>query len=261
MTMIRHELKMNRISFIVWTCSISFLLIICIFLFPEMKGEMDSVSDLFASMGSFTEAFGMDKVNFGTLSGFYAVECGNIMGLGGAFFAAMLAVSALSKEEKEHTAEFLLTHPKSRFSIITEKLIAVMIQILLLNMIAWALGIASITIIGEKIPMKEITLMHGAYLFLQLELAGICFGLSAFLRKGSIGIGLGVAIILYFCNIIANISDSASFLNKITPFGYADGAQIVSEGSLDILLIALGLIYGVVGIMIGYIKYIKKDIQ
>lgn len=261
MTMIRHELKMNRISFIVWTCSISFLLIICIFLFPEMKGEMDGVSDLFASMGSFTEAFGMDKVNFGTLSGFYAVECGNIMGLGGAFFAAMLAVSALSKEEKEHTAEFLLTHPKSRFSIITEKLIAVMIQILLLNMIAWALGIASIAIIGEKIPMKEITLMHGAYLFLQLELAGICFGLSAFLRKGSIGIGLGVAIILYFCNIIANISDSASFLNKITPFGYADGAQIVSEGSLDILLIALGLIYGVVGIMIGYIKYIKKDIQ
>lgn len=261
MTMIRHELKMNRISFIVWTCSISFLLIICIFLFPEMKGEMDGVSDLFASMGSFTEAFGMDKVNFGSLPGFYAVECGNIMGLGGAFFAAMLAVSALSKEEKEHTAEFLLTHPKSRFSIITEKLIAVMIQILLLNMIAWALGIASIAIIGEEIPMKEITLMHGAYLFLQLELAGICFGLSAFLRKGSIGIGLGVAIILYFCNIIANISDSASFLNKITPFGYADGAQIVSEGSLDILLISLGLIYGVIGIMIGYIKYIKKDIQ
>ena len=32
-----------------------------------------------------------------------------------------------------------------------------------------------------------------AYFFLQVELAGICFGISAFLRRGSIGIGLGIA--------------------------------------------------------------------
>ncbi len=76
------------------------------FLFPEMKGQMDSVSDMFASMGSFTEAFGMDRLNFGTLIGFYAVECGNILGLGGAFYASLCAVGILSKEEKDKTAEF-----------------------------------------------------------------------------------------------------------------------------------------------------------
>ena len=60
---------------------------------------------MFASMGSFTEAFGMDKISFGTLTGFYAVECGNILGLGGAFFSALCGVSILAKEEKDHTAE------------------------------------------------------------------------------------------------------------------------------------------------------------
>ena len=80
MTLVKHELKQGKISFLIWTASIGFLLAICIFLFPEMKGQMDSVNDMFASMGSFTEAFGMDRLNFGTLIGFYAVECGNVLG-------------------------------------------------------------------------------------------------------------------------------------------------------------------------------------
>ncbi len=106
-------------------------MMVCIFLFPEMKGEMDEVSQMFASMGSFTAAFGMDRLNFGELSGFYAIECGNIMGLGGA------------------------------------------------------------------------------------------------------GIGIGVAAMMYFLNIVVNISDKAAFLRYVTLFAYCDGARISEEGGMD----------------------------
>lgn len=261
MTIIKHELKQNRISLTVWTVAIGFLLAICIFLFPEMKGEMDGVSDMFASMGSFTAAFGMDKINFGNLKGFYAIECGNILGLGGAFFAALCAVSSLSKEEKEHTAEFLLTHPVSRMRIITEKLVSVMIEIAVMNLSVFIISVLSIIAVGEDIPWKEILLLHLAYFILQAEIAGICFGLSAFLRKGSIGTGLGIATVMYFINIIANLTDSAKFLKYITPFGYAEGSDIVSNLSLDGKLVAAGIIFGLAGIIIGYIKYCKKDIS
>ena len=98
MTIIRHEWKQGRTSLAVWTAGIGGLIAICIFLFPEMKGEMESVSDIFASMGSFTAAFGMDRLSFGTLIGFYGVECGNVLGLGGAFFASLLGIAALSSE-------------------------------------------------------------------------------------------------------------------------------------------------------------------
>ena len=156
MTLIKHELRRGKTSFFIWTSSIGFLLATCIFLFPEMKGQMEGVNDMFAPMGSFTEAFGMDRLNFGTLTGFYAVECGNVLGLGGAFFASLCAVGILSKEEKEKTAEFLLTHPVSRKRIITEKLIAVLIQITAMNIIIYALAVGSIAAIGEEIPLKEI---------------------------------------------------------------------------------------------------------
>ena len=261
MTLVKHELRQGKTSLLIWTASIGFLLVICIFLFPEMKGQMEGVNDVFASMGSFTQAFGMDRLNFGTLIGFYAVECGNILGLGGAFFAALCAAGILSKEEKDKTAEFLLTHPVSRKRILTEKLIAVLIQITAINIMIYAFAAGSIAAVGEEIPWKEISLMHLAYYLLQIELAGICFGISAFLRKGSAGIGLGLAAMMYFLNLIANIADVAGFLKYITPFGYCEAADIVSNGRLDGVMVAIGAVIGISGIMIAYLKYTKKDIQ
>lgn len=261
MTLVKHELRQGKTSFLIWTAAIGFLLATCVFLFPEMKGQMEGFNDMFASMGSFSEAFGMDRLNFGTLTGFYAVECGNILGLGGAFYAALCAVGILSHEEKDKTAEFLLTHPVSRKRIITEKLISVLIQITAMNIIIYALAVGSIAAVGEAIPWKEISLLHLAYYLLQLELAGICLCFSAFLRKGSVGVGLGIAAIMYFLNLIANIADVAEFLKYITPFGYCDGADIVANGSLDITLVVIGAAIGIGGIIIAYLKYTKKDIH
>lgn len=261
MTLAKHELRQGKTAFFIWTAAVAFLLATCIFLFPEMKGQMECVNDVFASMGSFTEAFGMDRLNFGTLVGFYAVECGNVLGLGGAFYASLCAVSILSKEEKDKTAEFLLTHPVSRSRVITEKLIAVLIEISAMNIIICAVSIGSIAAVGEEIPLKEISLLHLAYYLLQLELAGICFGISAFSRRGSTGVGLGLAAMMYFLNLIANIAEAAGFLKYITPFGYCEGADIVENGALNGKMLALGAAIGIIGVIIAYVKYTRKDIH
>ena len=260
MTILRHELKQNRTSFWIWTVVISFMIGVCVFIYPEMKGEMESISDVFADMGSFSAAFGMDQINFGTLLGYYSVECGNVLGMGGAFFVAICGAGVLAKEEKERTAEFLLTHPVSRRKIITEKLISVMLQIVVLNVIVFAVVTAGMAAIGETIPWEEMLLLHAAYLLLQIELAGICIGISAFLRKGSVGAGLAVAVTMYFLNLIANITESAEFLKYITPFAYANGTDIVTEVTLDTKLILIGMAYAVTGIVAAYWKYTKKDI-
>ena len=261
MTIVKHELRQGRTAFLIWTGAIGFLLVVCIFLFPEMKSQMDSVSSLFSSMGAFTSAFGMDRLNFGTLIGYYAIECGNVLGLGGAFYASLCAVAMLSKEEKDRTAEFLLTHPVGRARIITGKLTAVIIQVTAMNLIIWVLSVGSMAAVGEAVPWKELNLLHLAYYLLQLELAGICFGISAFMRKGSVGTGLGIAAVMYFLNLIANITESASFLNYITPFGFCGGADIVTAGGLDAAKIAIGMALGIAGILAAYLKYSKKDIR
>lgn len=261
MTLIKHELRQGRISFLIWTASIGFLLVVCVFLYPEMKGQMEDVGDVFSSMGSFSDAFGMDRLNFGTLLGFYAIECGNVLGLGGAFFAALCGAGILSKEEKDRTAEFLLTHPVSRARIVTEKLVSVYAQIIAMNLVIYGISLGSIAAIGESVPWKELNLLHLAYFLLQAELAGICFGISAFVRRGSAGIGLGIAAGMYFLNLVANIAQAAEFLKYVTPFGYAEGADIIEKGCLDGTLVAIGLALGAIGIGAAYGKYCGKDVR
>ncbi len=260
MTIFKAELRRGCKGFLIWSAAIAFMLVICVLMFPEIKGEMDSVSEMFANMGGFTQAFGMDRLNFGTFIGFYGVECGNILGIGGGLFAAYLGIRMLAKEEHEHTAEFLLTHPVTRLSVVLQKLLAMVVEILVMNLVVLIFSVVSVIIIGEELPVKELLLLHGAYIILQMEIGILCFGISGFLRRGNIGIGLGLAAILYFMNILCNISAKGKLLRYITPFAYAEPADIVEAMALDWQLVLLGCVYASALGAAGVIRYIKKDI-
>ena len=260
MTVFFHELKRGRISLLIWSAAIAFMLAICVIIYPEMKSQMGDISAMFADMGSFSEAFGMDKINFGSFTGFFGVECGNVLGLGGAFFAAIIGISALSKEEKEHTAEFLLTHPVSRTAVIAQKLFAVFAQITILNIAVAAITAVSIVAIGEDADVKTVCLLFLSYFILQIEIAAITFGISAFIKGNGLGIGLGIAVVFYFLNIIANLTENTEFLKYLTPFGYTEGSDIISSGKIEIKYLSVGLLFTALGITAAFIKYRKKDI-
>ena len=261
MTIFKQELKSQKLSTIIWSLSIGLLLAACIMMYPDMKSQMDGVNDMFSSMGSFTEAFGMDQLNFGTLIGYYAVECGNMLGIGGAFFAAIIGITALMKEERDRTAEFLLTHPVSRFKVITEKLFSSFVIILILNAVVLLCAVVSIKMIDEEILWEEILIFHLAYTLMQFEIAGICFGISAFIKKSGLGIGIGIAGLMYLLNIMANITEDAEFLKYITPFGFTEGSDIINNKEINIEYLIPGMIIMVICIIIGYVKYNKKDIS
>ena len=261
MTVFKHELRQGRSALIIWTAAISFMLGICIVIYPEMSTQMGDISAMFADMGSFSQAFGMDRINFGEFLGFFGVECGNVLGLGGAFFAALLGISALAKEEKEHTAEFLLTHPVSRTRVITEKLCAVIVQIVILNLAVIAVTALSVLIIGEEADIKTFALLFLSFFLMQLEVAAVTFGISAFLRRGSLGIGLGLAAVFYFMNIVANLIDETKFLKYITPFGYTESADIIADGALNGGYLAVGMALAAIGVILAFWKYGRKDIS
>ena len=62
-------------------------------------------------------------------------------------------------------------------------------------------------------------------------------------------------------NIIANISDKAEILTYITPFGYSEASEIISNGTINGDILILGLLYSIIFIIISFVKYGKKDLQ
>ena len=89
MTILKKELKASLISLIIWSVALSFMLGVCIIIYPEMSKQMGEISEMFADMRAFSSAFGMDSLNFGEFMGYFGIECGNTLGLGGAIFAAI----------------------------------------------------------------------------------------------------------------------------------------------------------------------------
>ena len=261
MTILKHELKEGRISLLIWAAAISFLLGVCILIYPEMEKQMGEISAMFADMGGFSQAFGMDRVNFGEFSGFFAVECGNVLGLGGALFAALLGISAFAKEEKEHTAEFLLSPPVPRTAVAAGKLGAILVQLFLLTLASMLVTLLCMVMIRETIPFSTLALLFSSYFFMQLETATITFGISAFLRRGGMGIGLGLAALFYFVNLLSNLLEETKFLKYFTPFGYAEGADILTEHSIPLNYFAVGMVFSLAGILLAFWQYRRKDIS
>ncbi len=259
MTIFRKELRAGAVSFLVWSAVTGGLMAVCVGMYPSMAGSMVDVSDLFAGMGNFSAAFGMDKLAFGSMMGFYGLECGNILGLCGAFYAAFTAMNLLAGEEGGHTAEFLLTHPVSRLRAAGEKLAALAVLVLGLNLACLACGAGGILLIGEEADWGDLLRFHAALLLMQWEIGGLCFGLSSLLRRGGLGLGAGLAAMLYFAGILANLDQGLDWLRFVTPYYYADAARIFAGEALTGPVLA-GCGLGALGAGFGLWWYGRKDI-
>ena len=260
MTIFFHELKRSRISLLIWTAVLAFMMGITVLIFPQMKPQMSQMENMMSDMGSFSAAFGMDKMSFGRFTDYFAIECGNILGIGGAIFSAIFGVNMLSNEEKEHTAEFLYVHPVSRFRIVTEKLAALVAQVVVLNTAVAAISLVTVASIGEDSDISVLLLLFLAYMLLELEIAMICFGISAFLQSG-IGVGIGTSIGMYFLNIIANITEDAKFLKYITPFAYTEGADIIKNHTISATYLLIGMCMALVAVVIAFYRIQTKDLK
>lgn len=248
MTILKKELRAGAVSFLLWSAVVGGLMSMCVAMYPSMSGSMEDLSAMFANMGGFSAAFGLDKLGFGTIMGFYGTECGNILGLGGAFYAALTAMGLLAGEEGGHTAEFLLTHPVSRVRAAAEKLAALAVLVLALNAVCLACGAASILAVGETAAWGDLLRYHAALLGMQLEIGGVCFGLA-----------MGLAAVMYFLGLVINLDQGMAWLRFVTPYYYADAARIYAGEALAGPL-AAGCLLGAAGAAWGLWRYGRKDI-
>lgn len=261
MAFMKHELRMNSKSLSIWALAVGGMIFCFMLIFPTMEASMGELSGAYSQMGDFSTAFGMDKINIATPMGFFGIEIGATLSLGGSMFAAIVGIGMLAKEEGGHTTEFVFVTPNKRTYFITSKLIACMILIALFDIVCMALGILGFVCISEDLVWKQYLLFFLAQYLMHLEIAGICFGISAFLRKNNIGLGIGIAMLLYFVNLLANITDKVEKLHYITPFSYSDAADIFYTENLQIKYIIAGMIIMVISVVAGYVKYCKKDLS
>ena len=133
------ELKRYRNSFIAWSISISVLILMEMSFYRFlMKGEMLNFMRAFFDnpfWKNLMRAFGGTVDMFTNVLGYYAARNAIYIIFLGILFSIMLAGKILALEEREKTAEFLLSKPVTRLEIVRSKLAAYFTYLLLLNVI------------------------------------------------------------------------------------------------------------------------------
>lgn len=260
MTLWKHELKMNLKTLLIWSMSVGIICFGCLLLFKGLQESMEGMADMYAQMGAFSTALGLDKVSMNTIEGFYATEVALMFALGGAMFAAMTGVSLISKEEEGHTSEFLNTLPFGRMHIVYTKYVSLIFSVFFFQIICVIWILAGFLGASDFPPMNEFILYHTAQFLMQLEIATICFLISAWNKKRQTGIALGLALLLYMMDLMCRVLPDIENLKYVTPYYFSNAADIFTNKSVDavMLFICLGVI--LVCAAAAGIIYEKRDL-
>lgn len=95
---------------------------------------------------------------------------------------------------------------------------------------------------------------------MHFEIAAISILLSAFTKKINIGIGIGIAMLLYFLDMMSRILEQLKFAKYITPYYYANAADVMVNRSIEQPLIWIGVGTTIICILLGIWYYNKRDL-
>jgi len=259
----RYELRQRWSSVGVWAGSLAGLLLTFMALFPSFSADMAVINQIMENFPpEFKAMFGLNALNFATLEGYFGF-CFVLCQLCLAIQAANYGLSLVSVEEAELTADFLLTRPLSRPTILTSKLLATLTSLLVTQIILWAVSLASIAMFKGEVHYepRAIFLLLGSGLIFQLIFFSVGLLLSLLVRRmhsvtpWSLGLAFGTYVISAFSGILGDVK-----LEYLSPFKHFDPGQIIRDMHYDMRLVLLDGLLVVLAISVSYWLYQKRDI-
>lgn len=263
MNIFNFEFKKLSFNGFIWSVSTVLFMILFMAFFPMFSEEAELMNTVMNSFPpEFKAAFGIGNVDLSTVLGYVSFTFVYLQ-LALATQAAMYGFGNLSLEERELTAEFLLSKPVSRTNIYFSKCIA-SILVLFISLVIVLLGsILSIELFTENKPYELNVLFHmfiGTFI-LQTFFYSSTLLISLFFRKIKNVIGPAMSYVFAFYVISAFSSAlKDNYLRYFTPFQYFDPSKVIEVGTVNAVSSILGLVLSAGCVYVGYILFMKRNI-
>lgn len=263
MNIYRHEIKVNFITTVLWICAICGISVILMLFYPMLKKDLDEYLLFLDNFPPAAKALmGIVTENFTHPIGYYGFAITYPL-LFGAIQAMNLGVGILSKEERERTADFLMTKPVTRDGILAAKLAASMTILAFTNVCYLAVAYFMVKGFSEgEFESGKFLLISASLFFSQMIFFSVGLAVSTVLKKvrAVLPVSLGIVFMFFAISAFAVTSEDDR-LRFVTPFQYFKTEYIIEEGRYEPEYVVTGAAVVIAGLLISYILYRRKDIQ
>lgn len=263
MNIYKHEFKTHLKSVVIWSVSISFLILVFMSVFSSFSTNATLLNQM---MENFPKelliAFGMVNMDFTTILGYFGLIflfCQICL----AIQAANYGFSLVSIEESELTADFLLAKPVRRTKIITSKLLAALTSLTITNLVVWISSFLFLNLFNDGIdyPVKPLVLLLLSIAVFQMFFLSVGVLISLLVKKVrsvtpfSMALVFGLYILNAFSDMIGGIN-----LEVISPFKQFDPNYILKNAAYDLPLVLICVTVIVISLAGSYVLYSRRNI-
>jgi ABC-2 type transport system permease protein len=263
MNIFRQELRMLGRSVATWSVGITALTFLFVSMFTSFAADAALMNEMLANFPEeLLMAFGLTGVDLSTILGYFSLAFFFIQ-ICLALQAANYGFSLVSIEEREWTADFLLTKPVTRSQILSSKLLAALGGLLITDVVVWISSFAFINIFKGDATYDAGALALVLLSIVPFQLFFLTVGLAVSLlvkRVRSVtpyamALGFGMYVLSVFGDMLGE-----SALEKITPFKHFDAGYIVAHKAYDLPLVLITVSVIVIAVVGSYLLYARRDI-
>jgi len=259
----RHELWSYRKSTLIWAISLSAISLLFLLLYPAFAGDATAAKKVLGNLPpGLRSALGISLQNFFTVFGFFGYLFTYVV-LAGAIQAMNLGVGAISREDSGKTADFLLTKPVGRATIVTAKLLACITALMATNVVfIIASYLAARVVSTQAFSARTFVLISATLMLVQLMFLALGFVLAATLPKikSVITVSLPTVFSFFIIGTVGSIIGTNT-VRYITPFKFYDVAYIIAHNTYETRFLLIEAAFIVVALAATYGIYLHKDIR
>ncbi|MDP4180418.1 MAG: ABC transporter permease subunit [Bacillota bacterium] len=259
-----REMKANRKSLVIWSLSVIMMVFLGMVKFKSYQSAGQSMNNLLGDMPRSLKAIlGFSVFDVSKASGFYAMFFLYLQ-LMTTIHAVLLGAGIIAKEERDKTTEFLMTKPVSRNVIITSKLVAAIVNVVIINIVSLisSLAIVSAYSNGERVS-GDITKLMVGMLIAQLIFLSIGAGIAAISKNSKTSGAFGAAILIgaLFVDKIIDVNKSLENLKYLSPLKYFDAEALLVGNGFEPVFIIISIVIIAALTYLTYSCYNRRDLS
>lgn len=259
------ELRMYKKSIVIWCLAIAVSMVIYLGSYPSIAADSAAFDDLMANYPpEFLAFFGMSsELSVGSLLGYFSMTFAMML-IPVAIQASNYGFHMLSVEERELTADFLLSKPITRTKILTSKFFAAFTALTCVNISLWISTIFSLSVFnaGTEVDFTNIYILLSTIVLFQLFFVSVGMLISVSVRKipSVLSFSMALSVGLYILQGLKSIF-SSKLLSYFTPYAYFEPVDILLNGKYNLYYTTICVLVIITSLYLTYVLYNKRNIH